>query len=239
MLKNILKILAVFIIAMVGGIFSEQIVWPYLVEKPLFYRYGLEQAPVHITETKEITIQENTALQEAIKGVESSIIAVRTVDSHKNVIEGSGFVISSDGLIITLAELVPVGSDFSFFIGEEKQSYEIQKRDIKNNLALVKLEKTNFNAVDFGNIGEKEIGERIFLVGTIFDEKGEISKMTNEGIIKYFKEDFIHTNIFENEIASGSSVFDIQGKILGLSEIDEQGKLVVLPISLIREFSGF
>lgn len=239
MSKSILKILAVFIIAMVGGIFSEQIVWPYLVEKPLFYQYGLEQAPIHITERKEVTIQENTALQEAIKKVESSVVAVKTADSYGNIIEGSGFILSSDGLIVTLADLVPAGSDFSFFIEGEKLSYEVQERSIENNLALIKLENGDLNTVDFGNIGEKKIGERIFLVGTIFDEKGGVSKMANEGIIKYFKEDFIHTNIFESEIVSGSPVFDIEGKILGLSEIDNQGKLVVLPISLIREFSGF
>jgi hypothetical protein len=61
MFKNIFKIIIVFLIGAVGGIFSEQILWPYFIERPLFLEYSLEQNPVYITETKEITIQENTA----------------------------------------------------------------------------------------------------------------------------------------------------------------------------------
>lgn len=239
MTKNILKIIAIFVIGMVGGIFSEQIIWPYFIEKPLFYEYGLEKPPINVTEKKEIVVQENTALREMIKKVEDSVVGVRSQDSYGNIREGSGFVVSSDGLIVTLAELVPAGSDFSFFINGEEQKYEIKERDIENNLALVKLEKESLSTASFGNIEEKEIGERIFLIGNLFDEKGNLFEMTNEGIIKYFKEDFIHTNIFESKIVSGSPVFDIEGKFLGLSQIDSQNKLIVLPVSLIREFSGF
>jgi S1-C subfamily serine protease len=239
MLKNIFKILAIFTVGMVGGIFSEQIFWPYFIEKPLFYEYGLENPPINVTERKEITIQENTALQESIKKVKDSVVGVRTKDSYGNIREGSGFVISSDGLIVTLAELVPAGSDFSFFVAGEKQRYEVKERDLEKNLALIKLERETLNAVSFGNIEEKELGERIFLVGKLFDEKGDPFEAVNEGIIKYFKEGFIHTDIFESRVLSGSPVFDIEGKVLGLSQIDNQGKLTVLPVSLIREFSGF
>jgi S1-C subfamily serine protease len=238
MSKKLFNIIAIFVIGIIGGIFSEQILWPYFIEKPLFYEYGLEKSPVYLTEKKEVTVQENTALTEIVKKVKGSVVGVQTEDSYGKIKEGSGFVLSSDGLIITLAELIPLGSDFSFFIGQEEQKYEVKERDIENNLALVKLEKEGLNTVGFGNLKEKELGERIFFIGTIFD-KGSPLRIVNEGIIKYFKDGFIHTNIFESEIVSGSPVFDIEGKLLGLSEIDSQGKLIVIPVSLIREFTEF
>ena len=69
MLKNIFKIIAIFILGTVGGIFADQILWPYFVERPLFYQYKLEKSPVYVTERKEVFIQENTALEEAIEKV--------------------------------------------------------------------------------------------------------------------------------------------------------------------------
>jgi len=78
MLKNIFKILAIFIIGMVGGIFADQIFWPYFVERPLFYQYRLEQSPVYVTERKEVYIQENVVLKNAIEKVEKVVVGVRT-----------------------------------------------------------------------------------------------------------------------------------------------------------------
>ena len=78
MLKHIFKIIVIFIIGMVGGIFANQIFWPYFIEKPLFYQYRLEQSPIYLTERKEITIQENLALKNAIEKVEKVVIGVKS-----------------------------------------------------------------------------------------------------------------------------------------------------------------
>jgi len=238
MSKSVLRILVIFIIGMVGGIFADQIFWPYFVEKPLFYEYRLEQSPVYITEQKEINVTENVALQSAVEKVEKVVIGVRTEIKAGKILEGSGLILTSDGLMVTLADLVPVGADFSFFIEGEIRSYEVLKRDLENNIALIKIEDGTLGTVEFANLENKKLGERVFVVGAIFDEEGNLSKIVNEGIIKYFKKDYIHTNIFESEVLSGSPLFDIEGRVLGLSQIDSQGKLVALPISLIREFSS-
>ena len=62
MFKNILKILAVFIVGTAGGVFADKI---------LLNRYKAEQGPVYVTEKKEVTnyIQENIALREAAEKV--------------------------------------------------------------------------------------------------------------------------------------------------------------------------
>jgi len=242
MLKNVLKVLAVFVIGMVGGIFADQIFWPYFIERPLFHQYRLEQTPINVIERKEIFIQENTALTEAVKKVEKAIVGVRTEtgapSGSAKILEGSGLVMASDGLIVTLAELVPAGSDFAFLIEGKPAGYQILNRDLKNNLALIKLDKVNLSAVSFVDLDKIKLGQRVFLVGTIFDKEGVSQKMVNEGIIKYFSRDLIHTNIFEKHTLAGSSLFDIEGNVLGLNKIDKEGKIITIPISLIREFTG-
>ena len=238
MVKNILKIIGVFILGIGGGIFADQILWPYFVERPLFYQYRLEQNPVYLTERKEITIQENVALRKAIEKVEKTVIGVRTETQAKKIIEGSGLIITSDGLVVTLAELVPQGSNFSFFVEGQSANFQILKRDLKENLALVKIEKSNLPIVSFANLEKLKLGERVFLVGVIF-EKEELSKIVNEGIIKSFGEDFIKTNIFENYLLKGSPLFNIEGEVLGLNTIDKEGKVIAIPISKIKTFAGF
>jgi len=234
--KNILKIIGLFIIGIGGGIFADQILWPYFVERPLFYQYRLEQTPVFVTERKEVTIQENTALKEAIEKVEKTVIGVRSEMPLGKFTEGSGLILTSDGLVVTLAELVPQGSDFSFFVNGKQSSFQILKR--KDNLALIKLEETNLPTVSFANLDKLKLGERVFLVATIF-EKAEPSKIVNEGIVKSFGSDFIKTNMFEKYLIAGSPLFNIEGEALGLNTIDLEGKVIAIPISKIKEFAGF
>ena len=238
MLKNIFKIIAVFILGVAGGIFADQILWPYFIERPLFYQYRLEQSPVYVTERKEVTIQENVALRNAIERVEKVVIGVRTETPKGKILEGSGSIVTSDGLIVTLAELVPQGSTFSFFVDNEKVHFQILKRDLKENLALVKIEKTNLPTLGFADLEKIKLGERVFLVGVVFDKAG-LSKIVNEGIVKSFGQDFIKTNIFENYLLAGSSLFNIEGQVLGLNTIDREGKVIVIPISKIKTFAGF
>ena len=237
MLKNIFKIIVVFVFGMAGGIFADQILWPYFIERPLFYKYRLEQAPINVTEIKEITITENIALKEAVEKVKNVVVGIQAETKGK-VLGGSGFVVTSDGLMITLAELVPSGSDFQFFVDGEQPSFQIIKRDPKNNLALIKLEKSNLQTCGFGSLDKVKLGERVFLVGVIFEEDIP-QKMVDEGIVKYFDSNSIHTNISEKSTIAGSPLFDIEGNLLGVNTIDRQGETAVIPISKIREFIGF
>ena len=236
MLKNIFKILAVFIIGTVGGIFAEQIFWPYFVERPLFYKYNLEPQPIYLTERKTVILQENVALQEAVEKVEKAVVAVKSKTLEGKVLKGSGLVVTTDGLIITLAELVPQGSDFYFYVDEKWPSYQILKR--KNNLALIKIDQEEgLSTHGFADLKKTRLGERVFLVGFDFSTTTP-QKVVNQGIIKSFGENSIQTNIFEKATMAGSPLFDIEGKVVGLCTVDEEGQISAIPITTIRHFIG-
>lgn len=243
MARSILRILGFFAVGMIGGIFSEQVLWPYFVERPLFEKYGLSQPPVYVTERKEIIIQENTALENAIEKVEKIVIGIKTKIPDGEILKGSGLIVTSDGLIVTLAELVPKGSTFYFFVENKPVSYQILKRDLKENLALIKIGETNLPTASFADLGKIKIGERVFLVGEVSKSstsspKEIFSKTANEGIIKSFDENFIETNIFEKNTLSGSVLFNIEGEVLGLNTIDSEGNIIAIPISKIKMFTG-
>jgi len=238
MLKGIFKILAIFVVGIFGGIFGSQILWPYFVERPLFLEYRLEQRPIYLTEKKETRIQENVALQEAIEKVKSSVSGIQTKTKKGKILEGSGLILTTDGLILTLAELVPEDSTSTVFLENENVSTQVLKRDIKQNLALLKIERGKLPTVSFGDFEKMKLGQRVFLVGIVFLEK-KPQKIVNEGILSYFDQNLIETNIFEKENLIGSSLFNIEGNFLGLNFLDEDGKIVSIPAKKIREFAGF
>ena len=239
MVKNIFKIISIFIIGLVGGIFADQIFWPYFVERPLFYQYRLEQAPIYVTEKKEIIVEENIALRKAIEKIDKAVVGVKTKTKAGKILEGSGLIVSSDGLIVTLADLVPSGSEVTFFWEGKTPSFQILKRDLSENLALIKIGETNLPTTGFTDLERIRLGERVFLMGIIFEKEGIPKKTVNEGIVKTFDNNFIQTNIIEDSALSGSPLFNIEGNALGLNIIDKEGKVTAIPISKIKSFIGF
>ena len=236
MKKNILKIISLFVIGIFGGIFADQILCPYLIEKSIFYKNELTR-PVFLTETKEIIVQENTALKEAVEKAEKSVVGIRTKTKTGKILEGSGLIVTSDGLVVTLAEMVSQASSYTFFVGDKSFSPQLLKIDSKQNLALLKIEENSLATCGFADMEKLKLGERVFLVGVVF-ENGNLQNLVNEGIVKIFDSNFIETNIVEKSSLSGSPLFNIEGNVLGLNTISKNGEVITISISKIREFIG-
>jgi len=237
MTKKVVGLLLVFIIGMVGGIFAEEIFWPYFVERPLFHKYKLDKGAIFVTERKEITIQENTALKEAIAKIEKTVVFLRSKTKKGKILEGCGFTLTSDGLIVTLNELLPEGSTSSLFVEGEIVPFQILKRDPDKNLVLLKVDKKNLATAGFFDFEKLKLGERVFLVGISFEE-GRFKKFTEEGIVRSFDERKIETNIQSSKELLGTPLFDIEGNILGLNYQGKDGKLISIPVNQIKSFVG-
>ena len=236
--KKIIEILKVFVVSIFGGLFAQQMVWPLLLQSPLFSQYKQDDAPIYMTELKEVFIQENTALEVAIEQVEGSVIGIRTITEANSVLEGSGLIVTSDGLAVILAELVPLGSDFSVYIDNSLVSAQVLKRDLTENLALIKIDQNNLSTVSFVDADKIKLGERVFLLGVTFKD-GEVNKMVNEGSVRFLNEDLIETNMFDGQSSLGSPLFNIEGKFLGLNFLNVDGRIITLPIGKIKTFTGF
>ena len=225
-----------------GGIIFQAFILPYLATKDYFKQFGfvkiLTEREVNLYPKETVVVRENKALQEAVEKVERSIVGIRAQSKQGKILEGSGLILTTEGHIVTLGDLLPKGYDFSFFLEGEKLSFEILEVDKTGNLVKVKIEKTNLSTLPFADMGKMKMGQRVFLVGIIF-ENGQLKKIVNEGIIKTFDEDLIRTNIFEKSTLTGSPLFDIEGNVLGLNTIDREGKVTAISIKKIREFTGF
>lgn len=233
MKKEIIRIIGFFIIGVVGGMVVLHLLSFSYIEKYLKSGAGADLAPIQVVERREITVRENEALVESVSKVRRAIIGVRT-GTRSGFLEGSGVIVSSDGLVVTLAELVPVGGNFNFLVNGDQLSYEIIRRDLSSNLALVRVDERNLPTLEFGNEERISIGERVFLLGTVF-EGGNPFRSANEGIVKRI-DTHIRTNVFEERALAGSSLFDIEGRLLGINLVSRSGEVSAIPISIIREF---
>ena len=136
-----------------------------------------------------------------------------------------------------MAELVPQNENTVFFIGNKFPSYQVIKRDQKENLVLIKFDETGLPTAGFADSEKLKAGQRIFLIGNVL-EKGILKKTVNEGIIKNISEKSINTNIFEDLNLKGSPLFDIEGRLAGIITINSKNEVSAIPINKIREFAG-
>src|SRR3989339_388875 len=167
MLRNIKNIVFAFVFGIAGGVFADQILWPYFIERPLFYKYRLEQPPVYITEKNEIVVQENTALKDAIEKSEKYLISIKTAIKSGKFMISSGVIVSSDGLVVALSETIPQGGAFSLYINNDEVEGQVLKRNISEDKNLtgsplfnIKGELLGLNIVDSsGNVSAVPISK--------------------------------------------------------------------------------
>ena len=229
-MKNILTIIAIFVVGAFGGIVGNN----FFSSNVLSSQSANISTP--IIERQEIIIAENLVLEDSIKRIENSVIGVRTKTKNGEIISGSGLVVTSDGLIVIFSDLIPKGGDSVFFVNGERPNWQILKRDLKANLALVKVELSDLATVAFDD--DIRLGQKVFTVGILFTKTNSF-KAVNEGIIKFFDDQKIETSIIEKEALIGGALFNIKGELLGLTEINADNTVSAMRASKIKEFLGY
>jgi len=231
--KTIAQVLAILIIGALGALVFEFFIFPYLLLDPSFSNLQLiknfKEGKIVVNQTQQIYIQENAALENAIKNAQKSVVGMQ----KNGVIAGSGLIATSDGSIITLASLVSIGGKVN--ISGEVLTYKVVKTDLKNNLSLIKIDKNDLPTVGFADFDKLMPGQRVFLLGVASAATG--NKFANEGIIRVVDKP-IKTNISEKSIASGTPLFNISGELIGLNFIDQDGKVSAISADTIKSFLG-
>ena len=242
MQKKILSFFFIFYLGSMGGIWAQAFLLPYFASHSPFHNWGFVKEwnarTTIIREVREFVVNRDQALELTVAQVEKVVVGVRSTRGGR-LIEGSGFITTSDGLILTLASIVPQGYKVMIFTNQEEEALEAQvlKRDVQKDIALLKIEKNSLQTTSFASEEDVKLGMSVLLLGKIFEED-ELVTIVNRGVVKALSKDRVRTTIFEKTILKGSPLFNIEGKILGLNTIDDEGKVTAIPVSLLRSFSG-
>lgn len=223
-----------------GALLFNIFLLPYLLTNSYFEKFqfvkDFKSGKIIINTKEQVYIQENIALESAIEKVTKSVVAIQVTTLAGNSYLGSGLIATSDGLIITLANLIPAGSKFNIFINGEKVDFKIQKADYKKNLILIKVDKNDLPTVGFADFDKIKLGQRVFLTAVSSIKSSDW--LVNEGIVRSFNTNIIKTNISEKSIVFGGPLFNISGELVGLNYIDQDGKVSAIPVNAIKAFLG-
>ncbi|MCZ7535978.1 MAG: S1C family serine protease [Acidimicrobiia bacterium] len=86
---------------------------------------------------------------------------------------GSGFIVGSDGVIVTNAHVVAGAEDITVILdGGDELPAEILGIDEYDDLAVVKIDRTNLPTVELGNSDALQVGDAVVAIGTALGLEG-------------------------------------------------------------------
>lgn len=150
---------------------------------------------------------------------------------------GTGFIITSDGMIATNKHVVSdATAEYTVVTSDGKEHIaKVLARDPLIDVAVIKIEGTDYSTLSFGNSESLKIGQTAVAIG---NSLGEFSNTVSKGIISGLKRTLIAgngfndseklTNIIQTDAAinpgnSGGPLLDINGKVIGINVAIAQG----------------
>ena len=133
---------------------------------------------------------------------------------------GSGFILSSDGFIMTNAHVVE-GADEVIVTLTDKREFKakIIGADKRSDVAVVKIEATGLPAVKVGDVSRLKVGEWVMAIGSPFGLENTVTA----GIVSAKQRDtgdylpFIQTDVAINPGNSGGPLINMRGEVVGIN----------------------
>lgn len=150
---------------------------------------------------------------------------VKVIDSNKPIgsIEGSGFIISQDGTIITCAHIFDEERDATIWLNGQRYEARVLYVDKKADIAILRIndEISGLTPVSFRSTNDFKLGEDVFTIGFPMSNILGNSARLNNGLIsstKGLKDDPNQVQI-SVEIQPGNSggpLFNKDGVVIGV-----------------------
>ncbi len=167
-------------------------------------------------------------------------------------VSGSGFIISSDGYIVTNYHVVSYAAEQGFSLTvmtRDGKSYPAQiiGSEPDNDLAVIKIDASGLNAVKIGSNDNMKVGEEVYAIG---NPLGELNYTMTSGIVSALDriirvDESTSINMFQFDAAvnqgnSGGPVYNSRGEVIGIvaakyASTGVEGLGFAIPIDDARE----
>ena len=157
-------------------------------------------------------------LDNAIKGV----VTIKT-----NVAQGTGFIITNDGYVVTNAHILSGGSYANLYTYDNsKYSAELVGYDTNIDIAILKI-SGSFNKLTLGNSNDVKVGEKVIAIGnplglSFSATEGIVSAVDRVGINNLPA--YIQTDAALNPGNSGGPLIDTSGEVIGINNFKATGE---------------
>jgi S1-C subfamily serine protease len=150
---------------------------------------------------------------------------------------GSGFLISSDGLILTNRHVIDDSQASYTVITSDEKEYpaKVIATDPTRDVAVIKIEGADFPTLSLGDSDSLQVGQTVIAIG---NSLGEFTNSVSRGIVSGLKRnvnagsnfgsserlsDIIQTDAAINPGNSGGPLIDIEGNVIGINVAVAQG----------------
>src|SRR5690606_30376221 len=136
--------------------------------------------------------------------------------------QGSGFIISSDGLILTNAHVVRDADSVRVKLADRREfDAEVLGTDPATDLAVLKIDAKDLPTVQFGESDRLRVGDYVLAIGSPFG----FEQSATSGIVSAKGRSlpgdtyvpFIQTDVAVNPGNSGGPLFDAGGRVVGIN----------------------
>ena len=136
--------------------------------------------------------------------------------------EGSGFIVSPDGLILTNAHVVRDAEEVVVKLTDRREfQAKVLGADPKTDVALIRIDARNLPTVPIGNPGNLKVGEWVLAIGSPFGFENSVTAGIVSAKRRSLPDDnyvpFIQTDVAVNPGNSGGPLFNTRGEVVGIN----------------------
>ncbi len=257
-LLSVLIVVISLVVGMIGGV--SGIILLGANDGEYAKKIGIENVEIPTTRTEKIIVEESNAIISATEKVSPSVVSVISKQVYQDVFgrtleasgAGTGFIITSDGLIITNKHVVSSENTEYTVVMADGKSYdaEVKSRDPFNDLAVLKIDAKNLPVVELGDSDQLDVGQWVVAVGNAL---GQYKNTVTAGIISAKNRDvetaataslaaetlsdMLQTDAAINPGNSGGPLVNLLGQVVGINTAvatDAQGIGFAIPINVAK-----
>jgi serine protease Do len=136
--------------------------------------------------------------------------------------EGSGFIVSADGVILTNAHVVRDASEVTVKLQDRREfRAKVLGSDPKTDVAVLKIDAKNLPVVPLGNTRNLQVGEWVLAIGSPYGLESTVTAGVVSAKGRSLPGDggvpFIQTDVAVNPGNSGGPLFNTRGEVVGIN----------------------
>lgn len=223
-------------------------------------RLGLSDLKVfdiNTTNSSKIIVEESSAIIDASKKIDPAVVSITSTGSVTRDVfglgtieapqtSGTGFVVTSDGLIATNKHVIQNGQQFTVTASNGK-TYEgkVVAQDPSNDIAFIKIEAAGLAVADLGDSDRVEVGQWVIAVGNAL---GELQNSVTVGVVSAKERSatpvgsdplygLLQTDAAINPGNSGGPLLTLGGQVIGINTAiaDAEGIGFAIPVNELKK----
>jgi Trypsin-like peptidase domain len=162
------------------------------------------------------------------KGADGAVVSITMLDNKgQPIAQGSGFVISKDGRIVTNYHVIQTGS--SAFVKMLNGAFfpvdGVLAFDKDRDIAVIKAHGEDFHTVPLGDSSRLEVGDEVIAIGNPLSLESTVSNGIISGVRTAQEEggDFLQVTTPISPGSSGGPLFNMDGQVVGITTMYLKG----------------